>query len=487
VRQSFPEICDLRSEIELILTLTLTLFLGSGCSTSSDKPPVTAFVNVNLVPMTSDAVLLNQTVLVKGDRIEAVGSSDEIRIPRGAKVINGADSWLMPGLADMHMHTKDDWTGPAWPVMPLKLYLANGVTTIRSFGPLGSAPDYVLKWRDEVNVGKQPGPAIYTSGPVLFGPVPDPVGAVSNQKKQGYDFIKIYSYVTREEFKRIMSTSRDVGIYAAGHIPFLVGLDGILSEGMDEIAHIEELDFEFLDLEPDLKISRVELFRGLVGQAAKKFGNDLDLGANILEEKYGETIRQAVSKLKSTDVPICTTLIVAEGIVNKLTEPQAFLARPENRFLPRAYFDTFRLGQEKHQFLFRGHEKLAPFKYRMEKILAKELKDAEVTLLLGTDSGTGGMGIVPGFSIHDELRILTEVGLTPYEAIRTGTVNAAKVVEKMTGEGDFGTIESGKRADLILVRGDPLKNVSNIKEPLGVMAAGQWYPEEKLKEMIALE
>ena len=123
----------------------------------------------------------------------------------------------------------------------------------------------------------------------------------------------------------------------------------------------------------------------------------------------------------------------------------------------------------------------------MERILAKELRRAEVTLLLGTDSGTGGMGIVPGFSTHDELRILTEVGFTPYEAISTGTVNAAKVVEKMTGKGDFGTVEAGKRADLILVRGNPLKNVANIREPLGVMAAGRWYPEEKLKEMIAIE
>jgi hypothetical protein len=468
----------------LAVILSLLIF---GCFPSTAKDPVTAFVGVNLVPMTSEVSLPNQTVLVKGDRIETVGPSNKIKVPRKATVIDGSSAWIMPGLADMHMHTKDDWTGPAWPIDPLKLYLANGVTTIRSFGPLGSSPEHVLKWRDEIREGKFPGPTIYTSGPTLSGPVPDPVGAVSKQKEQGYDFIKIYSYVTQEEFNEIMNASKDVGIYAAGHIPFLVGLEGIISEGMEEIAHIEELDFEFLDLEPDLKISRIELFRGLVGQAAKKFGNDLDLGANILEEKYGDTIRQVVSKLKSTDIPICTTLIVAEGIVNKLTEPQAFLARPENRFMPRAYLEIFRIGQEKHQFLFRGNETLAPFKYNMEKILAKELKRARITLLLGTDSGTGGMGIVPGFSIHDELRILTEVGFTPYEAIKTGTVNAAKVVRKMTGKGNFGTIEAGKRADLILLRSNPLENVGNIKEPLGVMAMGRWYPEEKLKEMIAIE
>ena len=470
----------------LIVFTSIFSLATFGCTSSVSKDPVTAFINVSIVTMTSETVLLNQTVLIKKDRIEAVGPSGEIKVPRKARVIDGTDAWLMPGLADMHMHTKDDWTGPAWPVNPLELYLANGVTTIRSFGPLGSSPEHVLKWREEISEGQQPGPTIYTSGPVFFGPVPDPAGDVRKQKEQGYDFIKIYSYVTPKEFHEVLATAREEGIYTAGHIPFLVGLDGILAEGMDEIAHIEELDFEFLNLDPNMSKSRVEIFLSIIEQAASKYRSDLELDIKTLEQKYGKSIREVVSKLKEKEVPICTTLIVAEGIVQKLSNPETFLARQENRYMPRAYLETFRLGQEKHQFLFRGNERLAPFKYNMEIILTKELKRAGITLLLGTDSGTGGMGIVPGFSIHDELRILTELGFTPYEAIQTGTVNAARVVEKMTGEGSFGTIETGKRADLILVRGNPLKDVSKIRKPLGVMAAGRWYPEEKLKEMIAI-
>jgi hypothetical protein len=256
---------------------------------------------------------------------------------------------------------------------------------------------------------------------------------------------------------------------------------------MDEIAHIEELDFEFLDIDPDMSRNRVEIFLDIIKQAAERYESDLKLDPRSLEKKHGERIREIAVKLQGKDIPVCTTLVIAEGIVAKLSDPEAFLARPENRYLPPAYLETFKLGQEKHQFLFRDNEKLAPFKYRMEKITAKELKDSGITLLLGTDSGTGGMGIVPGFSIHDELRILTELGFTPFEAIRTGTVNAAKVVEKMTGEGDFGTLETGKKADLILARGNPLESVANIRDPLGVMAAGRWYPEEKLKEMIAID
>ena len=97
------------------------------------------------------------------------------------------------------------------------------------------------------------------------------------------------------------------------------------------------------------------------------------------------------------------------------------------------------------------------------------------------------MGIIPGYSIHDELLILVENDFSPYEALATGTINAGIVIERMTGEGDFGTIEEGKRADLILVRGNPLEDVGNIRDPLGVMAAGRWYSEEILQDMIEIK
>jgi imidazolonepropionase-like amidohydrolase len=449
---------------------------------SENKSQVTAFTNVNLVPMTAERILEDRTVLVKGTRIIAIGLSHEVTVPDNATIIDGAGAYLMPGLADMHMHTRPSWLTD-YPVSPLNLYLANGVTTIRCFGPGGGSGQYVLRWRDDIAEGKRIGPTIYSCGPILYGPVRDPQGVVRAQKGQGFDFIKLYSFVSKEEFHEAIATAQNLGIYTAGHIPFAVGLDGVLSEGMNEIAHIEELDFEFLDFDRSKKLGRMEWFRYLMDVAVQQWGESFDLDMEALEKKHEASVSAVIRKLQSAHVPVCTTLVVGKGIVKKLLEPDAFLARPETIYLPPWYLDAFRHGKEKHQVMFKGNEELAPFKHKMELVLLRRLKKAGVLLVLSTDAGTGGMGIVPGFSIHDELRILVENGFTPYEAIAAGTINAAKVIEKMTGANEFGTIEVGKRADLLVVNDNPLEDVVHIKDLRGVMAAGRWYDTVALREM----
>jgi len=464
------------------LMLLIASFFA-GCS----KGGITAFQHVNLVSMTDEKIVKNQTVLVEGNRIIGIGLSNEMAIPKRATLIDGSGAHLMPGLADMHMHTRDDWLNPAWPVSPFDLYLANGVTTIRCFGPLGESPNYLLIWRDAINKGKLSGPTVITCGSILYGPVEDPQKFVREQKDGGFDFVKIYSYVSKDEFHTAMTTAKQVGIYTAGHIPFSVRLDGVLSEGMDEIAHIEELDFEFIDFDTTKKLAPLELFRYILATAARQHKTLIGIDIEDLERRYGKTISITVDKLRSANVPVCTTLVIGEGIVKKLHETDAFLARPENKYMCKGYFEAFHQGKEKHQLIFEGYEDVASFKHTLERLLLIKLKKAGIPLLLSTDAGTGGMGIVPGFSIHDELRILVENGFSPYEAIAAGTVNASRVIQAMTGADDFGTIEVGKRADLLLLEENPLDDVRHIKNIHGVMAAGRWYSKAKLQDMIALK
>jgi len=454
-------------------------------SSTANEVNITAFTQVNLVPMTTEIVLKNQTVLIEESRIIAIGPSDEISIPPDATIIDGEGAYLMPGLVDMHMHTNQNWDSDAWPVSPLALYLANGVTTIRDFGPSGEDLTYVLEWRDQIKAGTRIGPTIYTTGKILFAsPLSDPQDLVRDIHQLGFDFLKLYSYLSPEDAGEALTTAKELGMYSAGHVPYAIGLENILAAGMDEIAHVEELLPEFIEFDRDRQLSPEEWLPYLIASAMQQFEISAGFSEVDFNRQYGDTLARIIEQLGSAGAPVCTTMVIDDVIQLKLFQPQIFLDRPESRYSPAGYLDLFRRGEEKHQLQFRGIEELAAFKYSIDRWILAGLHQAGIPLLLGTDSGTGGMGIVPGFSIHDELRILVNNGFSPYEAIATGTVNASIVVERITGDGDFGTIEVGKRADLILVRDNPLEDITTIEEPLGVMAASRWYLQGTLAELI---
>jgi imidazolonepropionase-like amidohydrolase len=473
---------DKKSSTRVILGLFALLLVS--CNTKPQE--VVAFTHVHLVPMTGEKVVQDQTVLIEGETIVAIGDSDAWPIPDGARVIDGQGAYLMPGLADMHMHTRQDWEDRAvWPVHPLHLYLANGVTTIRDFAPQGSPLTYALHWRDEIRAGTRHGPTIYASGELLYAsPLGDARGIVRKNHDLGFDFLKLYSYLSPADYHEAMVTAKELGMYTSGHIPYAVGLEGALAEGMDEVAHIEELLFQFIDFDRTRDLTPEEWLSYVVETALHQWDLSSDTDPADFEAENRMTLVRITEQLRSADVPVCTTLVIDDVIQWKLFHPEAFLGRSENQYLPPAYLERFQDGREKHQVQFRGMEDLAAFKYTIDCCLLVGLRQAGILLLLGTDSGTGGMGIVPGYSIHDELRILVENGFSPYEAIATGTVNAAAVAERMTGDGKFGTIEEGNRADLILVQDNPLNDITTIKRPLGVMAAGRWYSQETLAGMI---
>ncbi|MEN8243744.1 MAG: amidohydrolase family protein [Thermodesulfobacteriota bacterium] len=478
-------------QIKTFIVGLLPILLILACSnTKSDLLPpgkeddeLVIFHNVNLVPMTDDKALPNRTVIVQGDRIIAIGPSEINDIPENAKVIDGNGRYLMPGLADMHIHTYDNWN--TWPVSPLKLYLANGVTTIRCFGPQGGDQKHALRWRDKISKGELIGPFIYACGPILYGPVDNPQKRVLEQAEADFDFIKLYSYLSMEDFQMAMATAKQGGMHTAGHIPMQIGLDETLSGGMNEIAHIEELAWGLFYYDKRKKIAGrkwMSYFAAMAYKQYKQLYQDLD--AEELNDKIGSSLSIIATKVKTADVPVCTTLFLDEVILDKLFNPDGFIMKPENIFLPKHYHTIFNQGREKHQVQFKGGEDFAPFKHKLDLLILSYLKASNVFLVLGTDSGTGGMGIVPGYSVHEELRILVENGYTPFEALKTGTVNAGLVVEKMNGQGNFGTIDIGNRADLILVENNPLEDVANVRSIMGVMAAGRWYGKTALDDMI---
>jgi hypothetical protein len=218
-----------------VFTLIGVLILSS-CGITADRKdqyrhhePTTAFVHVNVLPMTSEIIVEDQTVLVEGDQIIALDPANSVTIPENTVVIDGDGAYLMPGLADMHMHTNQNWDSDEWPVSPLVLYLANGVTTIRDFGPSGKDLTYALRWRDQIEKGTRIGPTIYTSGKILFvSPLSDPQGLARENHELGFDFLKLYSYLSPEDFHAAMLAAKELDMYTAGHIPYSIGLAQVL-------------------------------------------------------------------------------------------------------------------------------------------------------------------------------------------------------------------------------------------------------------------
>lgn len=487
---------------KLTYTLLLFTFILTACTSQASEGDVQnaqtiVITHVNLVPMTAEIVLEDQTVLIEGSKISAIGSTDEITIPEDAMIIDGTGAYLMPGLADMHMHTMPNWD-EQFPISPFVLYLANGITTIRNLDPRPDSehesisPNYALTWRDEIQNGSRPGPTMYLTGISLQGlndwkPVVFEAGEAEKVVQQnvdgGYDFLKIFEYFPRAYFAEAMVAAKENNMYVVGHIPMEVGLEGALNGGMDEIAHIIPILYWERTNVYAPSMTRNEFMQAWQQKYLAQW-DGVEPETWYASEK--ENIGNIVEIIRSNGVNICTTGVGTDITKDLITDYDSFIERVDIQYARRRYLGLIANGEDSSQQAFSQNPGLIDKFIYERNVWIRELHDAGVMLIAGTDSGFG-QGLVPGFSLHGELLAMVDAGLTPYEAITTSTVNASKVVEQMIGIDDFGTIEVGKRADLILIGGNPLENATNIQDILGVMAAGRWYSRETLDEMILLD
>ncbi len=416
------------------------------------KPPQTkpqrtvAFVNVNVAPMDTERVIANQTVIVKDGLIAEIGPASKIKIPASALRVDGRDKYLMPGLSDMHVHlaaTREDV------LALLQLFVANGVTTVLN---MRGTPEH-LELRASVEKGEVFGPTIYTVGPYVNQPfvnTPDEVeSAVVEQKRAGYDFIKMHGDLSREAYARLFTVARREGIRVIGHAPRNLGLEAMFEERQYAVVHAEEYIYDR-------------------NSSSRNFA--------AIEPRIPE-LGQATARAGIWMMPNLTAF---KNIGMQLNDLQKILDRPEMRFMPPDIRQGW--GPATNPYTRRFSKEQYPgimARYALLEKLVKGFRAAGVRMLIGTDALN--TAVVPGFSAHDELHDLVTAGLTPYEALRAATANAAEFL----GTADrTGTVSVGKRADLLLVEGDPLKDVANANRRAGVMLRGQWLTEADLRKML---
>lgn len=484
--------CYLLPVMFLVLLLTACGGLGKPPTCNNDQT-LTAFTHVNLVPMTAEIVLEDQTVLVAGGRIDQIGPATALRLPPCTTIIDGQGAYLLPGLADMHVHIYEE-SLHGWPKSPLDLYLAYGVTTIRDSGanPIVGGRDgsFILELKEQIRAGQLDGPAIYSPGLIIKGTEPNMEREVATRKAAGFDYLKSYNELTSDQFSALMVTAAEFDLYTYGHIPYLVGLEDAAAQGLDEIAHVEEIGFEliFSQDRPQRRLSQeqwVDLISA--GYAAVPGFESGSFDEASFTKVYGPDLDAVIKTLRNNDMAVTATVALGNIVIQKLFAPEAYLAQPEIAYLPEWYPANVLAGEDKHQLIFAGYEEAAVWKNEMDRTILRRLHEAGIPIIVGTDAGTDHLGIIAGLSVHDELHLLTMNGFSPYEALQAATIIPARIIARMTGEAsEFGAIETGQRADLILVSENPLTDLATLRDPLGVMANGRYYSAQSLQVLRSL-
>jgi imidazolonepropionase-like amidohydrolase len=426
-------------------------------------PASLAFTGVSVIPMDREVVLPDQSLIVRDGRIVKIGDSAVVSTSGVDQVVDGRGRFLMPGLADMHVH--------AWSPAHLVQFLAYGVTTVRNMW--GSPMQ--LAWRKAIERGSMLGPTIFTAGPIMDGdpPIWPPSKVIRNaeearqsvrtQKAQGYDFVKVYNRLSAEAYEATAEEAHEQNLPVAGHVPSSVGLRGALRHRQASIEHLEGYREA-----------------ALPAAAASPGGSENKQWWQTVEDVDPSRFPALAEETRRAGTWNCVTRVVYQKFqppaeaAHLLLAPEMRYAAPSDLSYWQDYPNDFRIKNLP--------EGMWPARRRMMEhgvTLVRALHDAGAGILLGSD--TPNPFVIPGFSLHEELANLVMIGLSPYEALCAGTLDAANFLGKNL---EFGSVEVGKRADLLLVEGNPLEDVGCASKIAGVMVRGRWISSAERSQML---
>jgi imidazolonepropionase-like amidohydrolase len=430
-----------------------------------------AFVHATVIDATGTPAQPDMTVIIAAQRIVKLGPSASISFPKNARVVDASGKYLIPGLWDMHVHEIfGDWLPADEKIIPL-LFVANGITGVRD---MGGDLEPLKKWRSRIASGDLLGPRMFIAGPMLDGPVPafpssapvkdaaDGRRIVDELKASGADFIKIQSLVPRDGYFAAADEARKQSIVFAGHVPDAVRAAEASNAGQKSIEHL------------------TGVFEGCSSVEAELMSKPRGPGRGRFLATYDPAKAKALIALflknQTWQVP---TLFWEQGEwlieqTNSGPDPLAKYAPPawKDRTWPMFTRDILKSWSTDP---VADREAFVQAEFRM----VSEMHRAGVPILAGTDTAAG-VRVYPGFSLHSELELLTHAGLSPMETLQTATRNPGIYL----GLSDTGTIEKGKRADLVLLDANPLDSISNTRKIRSVVLNGRYLSRADLDSLL---
>lgn len=441
--------------------LLLTIIVLAVGRVAYAQIPSIAFVDVTVIAMDAEGSSPHQTVIARGGVIVTMGPSNSVSVPVGSQIIKGRGRYLIPGLVDMHSHFLRPPNPGQKQDLDFEHYLqynelfalldiANGVTSIRNM--FGHPEIDNLSAR--IQKGELAGPTVYSTGPITDGESPSIVGvrvvttpaqaaaAVHDDKAHGYIGIKPYSRLTIEAYRAIVQSAASENLPVMGHLPFAVPLEEAIHSHQASIEHAESFSW-------DIQQNPAE--------ADKKTDTELLTDADMTK-----MVRFA-TEMRDAGVWTCPTVVVYQ-----MEWPKDRVAEGM-KYVPPELEGVYRKHYEPNKFPAASVE----INYGVN--IVRALHTGGAGLLAGSDAFKPN--VVPGFALHQELNYFVQAGLTPYEALRAATSDPAKFLGR---EKEFGTIRTGRRADLILLSANPLDDIENLAKQVGVMVRGKWLAQADL-------
>ena len=465
---------------KFLLPLLLVLFVVTSFS-SAEPTSQLAITHVTVIDATGRAPQANQTVLIDGGRITAVGSAATIKVPKTARVVDATGKFLVPGFWDMHVHLAGINADPSWSKQVLlPLLLANGITGVRD---MGGDLDALLAWQRDIESGVLLGPHIVASGPFLAAsgkktPEQYPVhnaeearAAVDDLKKRGANFIKIITMPSRDAFFAVADESKKQNIPFVGHLPFEIGVIEASDAGMHSIEHLLYSAFalSFSSKEAELRPRLVLAEKNGDAAAWEQIAHEAD--ATYSPEKATALI-QTLKKNATWVTPTLASLDITSHPGNWNTDDPLLAFVPPA--MAKQWRESFNDAEMKQRAAWLGRQASNDWK------LTGELHRAGVSILVGSDSLDPF--VFPGDSFHHELAELVRAGFSPMDALQAATHGAALFLGR---EKEFGTIETGRVADLVVLSANPVENIANTRKVWAVIRNGGYYDRASLDTLLA--